>query len=48
MSALRGKKLDPDGKKLGVSTGKTSNCGKQSDKWQSSKSAVGSPKPKGK
>lgn len=46
MSALRGKKLDPTGKKLGVSTGKTANCGKQSDKWQSSKPATGSPKKK--
>lgn len=37
MSALRGKKLDSTGKKLGVSTGKTSNCGKQSDRWASDK-----------
>lgn len=36
MGALRGKSLDPEGKKLGASTGKTSNCGKQSDQWKSS------------
>lgn len=37
MSAVRGKKLDPTGKKLGVQTGKTQNCGKQSDRWASDK-----------
>jgi hypothetical protein len=32
MSALRGKKLDPEGKKTGVQTGRSQNCGKQSDR----------------
>lgn len=30
---VRGKKLDPQGKKLGVQTGRAQTCGKQSDKW---------------
>lgn len=40
MSALRGKKLDPSGAKKGVATGKTQNCGKQSDRWANSKAPV--------
>lgn len=44
MSALRGKKLDPEGKKHGVQTGRSQFCGKQNEHRGSSSTAKGGKK----